>query len=860
MTPAKTQSTPSSEKRGIFPLRIWVLRMALRDARRGLKPLFLSMTCVILSVASIVIAFSFRANVQSSVQAQSKSLLGADLAIDAREPFTPEAESLIRSIGGDQSRQISFSSMAYFSGTGASRLVQVRALSGAFPYYGALETEPATAAKEFQRGANALVDENVMLQFNARVGDRLRISDQNFRIAGKLRKIPGESLAFSLISPRVYIPLAYFDAARLIQKGSLVRYRVYFKLDPGTGVEPLVERITPELLRLQLEVDTVKRRTAAISGPLDNLSRYLRLAVFIAVLLAGVGVASGIHVYAKDKTPSVAILRCVGATPRETMLVYLIQTFTVTLAGSLVGAALGAVLQSLLPRALQDFLPIVATNSVSPRGIAMGIVIGLGTAVLFSLLPLAPLRNISPLLALRSSFETKQPAKDWLLWLIGFLIVVAVGAFAVTTMESRFYGFCFTVGVLVTFGLLGAVSRGVIAILKKFIPRLLTFSWRQGMANLHRPNNQTTAVMIAIGLGTFLLVSLYSVQSMLVRQVSERGGRGGPNLVLFDVQQEQRTGIEKLLSSFAVHFSEEVPIVTMRLSAIKGRRVEEIRADPTSTISRWALRREYRSTYRSRLAGTERLVKGTWQPRVDSDSRLIPISLEKGIAETLHVTVGDPLEFEIQGVPLQTQVASLREVDWQRLQPNFFVVFPEGVLESAPQFYAVTVQTDSKEVSASLQRAIAEQFSNVSVIDLGQILDTLDSILGRVSAAIRFVALFTILTGLTVLGSAVLSSRSQRLKESILLRTLGAPRSQVIGTVMAEYVFLGAIAAVTGAFLGILASWGLGIYFFKTVASFSFAPIALILVIVTSVTVVAGGMGCWGIFRGSALETLRAET
>jgi putative ABC transport system permease protein len=172
----------------------------------------------------------------------------------------------------------------------------------------------------------------------------------------------------------------------------------------------------------------------------------------------------------------------------------------------------------------------------------------------------------------------------------------------------------------------------------------------------------------------------------------------------------------------------------------------------------------------------------------------------------------------------------------------------------------VTVRTDSKDVSARLQRAIAEQFSNVSVIDLGQILDTLDSILGRVSAAIRFVALFTILTGIAVLGSAVLSSRSQRLKESILLRTLGAPRSQVIGTVMAEYVFLGAIAAVTGASLGILASWGLGIYFFKTVASFSFAPIAVILVIVTAVTVAAGGIGCWGIFRRSALETLRAET
>jgi len=842
----------------LFP-KLWILRMAVRDARRGLKPLFLSMACVILGVASVVIAFSFRDNVQSSVQAQSKSLLGADLAIDSREPLSQEAEALIGSLGGDQSRQISFSSMAYFPATGASRLVQVRAVRGNFPYYGALETDPALAAKDFQSGANALVDENVMLQFNARVGDRLKIGGQDFRIAGKLRKIPGETLVFSLISPRIYIPLAHFDATELIQRGSLVRYRVYFKLDPLVDVDQLVQDITPQLLRLQLEADTVKRRTAAISEPLENLSRYLRLAVFIAVLLAGVGVASGIHVYAKDKTPSVAVLRCIGASPRETVLVYLIQAVIFTLVGSLIGAVLGAALQSLLPLAVKDFLPVVTVNSVAPGGVAAGLGIGLGTAVLFSLLPLVPLRNISPLLALRSSYETTKPTKDWLLWLIGFLIAAAVGAFAVTTTASWFYGLCFTAGVLLTFGLLAAVSRGVVIILKKLVPNFLSFAWRQGMANLHRPNNQTTAIMVSIGLGTFLLVTLYSVQSMLVNQVSERSGKGEPNLVLFDVQKEQRAGIQALLRSFAVRFSEEVPIVTMRLSAVKGRPVEELRVDRRSRIPRWALRREYWSTYRNRLAGTERLIKGTWQPRVDSASPRIPISLEKSIAESLRVGVGDSLEFEIQGVPLQTQVASLREVDWQRVQPNFFVVFPEGVLESAPQFYAVTVRSDSSQISASLQRAVAERFSNVSVIDLSQVLDTLDSILDRVSAAIRFVALFTILTGLAVLGSAVLSSRSQRLKESILLRTLGAPRSQIIGTVIAEYVFLGAIAAMTGALLAILASWGLSIYFFKTVASFSPEPIAVILVLVTAVTVAAGGLGCWGIFRRSALETLRAE-
>ena len=220
--------------KGLFSA--WVWRMALRDGRRGLRPLLLSMSCVMLAVASVVVAFSFRENVQSSIQAQSKSLLGADLALDSREPFTPQDEALFRSLGGDQSRQIGFTSMAYFPRSRDSRLVQVRAVSGRFPYYGALESEPALSIETFHRGPNALVDENVMLQFNAQVGDRVKIGDYEFQIAGKLRKIPGETLAFSLISPRIYIPMAYLDRTQLVQKGSLVRYRNFFKFDRTTDV------------------------------------------------------------------------------------------------------------------------------------------------------------------------------------------------------------------------------------------------------------------------------------------------------------------------------------------------------------------------------------------------------------------------------------------------------------------------------------------------------------------------------------------------------------------------------------------------------------------------------------------------
>lgn len=839
--------------------KLWVWRMALRDGRRGVRPLLISMTCVVLAVASVVVAFSFRENLLASIQSQSKSLLGADLALDSREPFSADDEELFGSIGGDQSRQVGFSSMLYFPGSGESRLVQVRAISGRFPYYGALEAEPAFSSSSFHGGANALVDENVMLQFNARVGDRIKIGNFEFVIAGKLRKIPGETLAFSLISPRVYIPMDYLERTQLLQKGSLVRYRVFFKLPRQIDVDLLVGNLTPALQRLRLEADTVARRTASIAATMENLSRYLRLAVFASVLLAGVGVASVMHVYAKEKARAVALLRCIGAAPRETVAVFLLQVFLLALVSSSVGAALGVAAQYALPHAVKDFLPVATVVQIAPASVAAGFAIGLGTAVMFALIPLLPLRRIAPLSALRGSFEADHAPRDPLVRLMFVLIVALIAAFAVAITGNWLHGLIFTFGVLVVFALLGVLARCGSLLMRQIAPRVLSFPWRQGLANLHRPNNQTLAVTLSIGLGVFLLVTLYGVQNILVEQVTRRSGKGDPNLVLFDVQNDQRQNLAALLKSSNVPLHAEVPIVTMRLTAVKGRKVDALRADPQAKIPEWALRREYRSTYRSALNGTEQIIKGKWQGKVSENVQPIPVSVEKGIAETLKVDLGDELQFEIQGVALQTRIASVREVDWQRVQPNFFVVFPEGVLESAPQFYAVVARADSTAASARLQRAVVERFPNVSAIDLSLVLSTLDAILSRVSYAMRFVALFTILTGLAVLVSAVLGSRMQRLRESILLRILGAPRTLILSSVIAEYLFLGALGSVAGAVLGVAASLGLSYYFFGASLSIFIVPALAIPAVVTAATVLAGVLGCWGLFRAPALEALRAE-
>ena len=839
--------------------KLWVWRMAYRDSRRGLFRLLLSMSCVVLAVALVVLAFSFRENLLASIRSQSKSLLGADLAIDSREPFSQEDEKLIHSLGGDQSRQVGFTSMVSFSDNGDSRLVQVRAISGRFPYYGALETVPALSLESFHSGANALVDENVLLQFNAKVGDDIKLGDQEFRIVGSLRKIPGESLAFSLISPRVYIPFAYLDRTKLIQKGSVVRYRVFFKFAAETQVDRVVKEIAPQLKRLQLEADTVSRRTESIAANMENLSRFLRLAVFVAVLLAGIGVASVTYVYAKEKAQSAALMRCIGARPRETVSVYLLQLLFLTIVCSAAGVGLGVLAQSYLPTILKDFLPVAPVIEISPLGIAAGVVIGMTTAFLFALVPLISLRRISPLMALRASYDEEPRAKDPLVIFIVFLIALLVLAFASATLGSWRQGAVFAGAVLFVFVLLAILARIGALVMRQVAPRFLSFSWRQGLANLHRPSNQTTAVMLAIGLGTFLLVALHGAQDMLLRQVDRRIGQNEPNLVLFDVQNGQRKGIGELFSRFEIPRHAEVPIVTMRLTAVKGRRVEEIRADETAKVPGWALRREYRSTYRGVLTGTEKLVKGEWVATADQRTQPIPVSVEKGIAETLGVDVGDALEFEIQGVAINTLIANLREVDWQRVQPNFFVVFPEGVLEKAPQFYAIVGRAPSSQASAQLQRAVLERFPNVSAIDLSLILSTLNSVLDRVAGAMRFVAWFTLLTGFTVLASAVLGSRSYRVRESILLRTLGAARGQIFNSIVAEYVFTGAIASVAGALLGILASSGLSYYFFGTAISVAPLPVLAIILAVTAATVVAGALGCLGVIRRPALEALRAE-
>ncbi len=837
----------------------WAWKMAWRESRSTGKRLLLFISSIVLGVAALVAINSFGYNLERAVNEQAKSLLGADLVITHRQPFSQETEELFGSWGGEQSREARLASMVYFPESDGMRLVEIRALEGGFPYYGTLVTSPPEAAERFRKGPYALVDDRMMLQFDVEVGDPVKIGTFHFTVAGKLQRIPGETMTETLIVPRVYIPLDYLSQTELVQFGSRVSYRNAFRFGPMTDVEQLLEEAAPHLESQHLRSITVEDRKRRLGRSMENLYRFLSLVGFIALLLGGIGVASAIHIHIKQRLNTVAILRCLGASSRQASTIYLIQAAVMSLAGAAAGVLLGIGIQNLMPLVVREFLPVAISFEVSWRAVWQGLVMGLGIGLLFALLPLLTVRRISPLLALRFTYEKEDALpREPLRWLVYGLIVLAIFLFSLSRTQRWTHGLAFTGGTVAAFIFLVAVASLITFLVKRFFPNSWSYVWRQGLANLYRPNNQTIVVMLALGLGTFLITTLFLVQSTLLNAVSLAGSGDRPDMVLFDIQSDQREEILQIVRSMDLPIQQDVAIVTMRLASVNGRTVQEISEDPERRRRDWALFREYRSTYRENLIDSEELLAGEWQGRVGPSDE-VRISLEKSIARDLGVSVGDQLVFDVQGTPIETVVGSLRQVDWQRMQANFFVVFPAGVLEDAPQFHVLMTQVRSAETSAQLQRIVVQRFPNISTIDMALVLETVDAVLDNVTFVIRTMALFSILTGLVVLVGAVISSRYQRIRESVLLRTLGASRVQIRKIMAIEYLFLGFFAALTGLILALVSSWALSQFLFETEFVVEIQPVVAVFCVVVGLTMLIGALSSRGLTDRPPLESLRAE-
>ncbi|MCB0322353.1 MAG: ABC transporter permease [Bdellovibrionales bacterium] len=842
----------------LFTELVWSARIAWRDGRRSLRALLLLAGSIIAGVAALTSLSSFKQNLETAIDANSKPLLGADLAVHARRPFDEATEQLFERIGGEQSRELTFASMAYFPVNGGSRLVQVDALEGEFPYYGELETTPPEAAKRFRKDGTVLVDRSVLIQFGAKPGETVKIGEATFTIAGALEKVPGVIDARSSIAPRIFMSLRRLPETKLITRGSRVRYKQYFKFEDEAKLSAVLAEYENKLRASGLGVDTVAEKRETIGKVLKNAYLFLDLIGFIALILGGLGVGSAAHVYIRKKVMAISVFRCLGAKTWQTSLVFLFQIGALGGISTLIGAGIGIWVQRYLPELLSAYLPVDVAFSIDWPSVAEATGMSFALLLLFSLGPLASVRAVPPLAALRVHIA-EHVERDRAHYLIWALIVASSALFAMRHGGDARAGGIFTLVLFGAAAILALVGMVLRAGVRRFLPEETPYALRQGLANLYRPYNQTVLLVVAVGMAIFLsLLVVFSQASVLEKaRLVSSGDR--PNMILFDIQSDQLPQIRSFLEEQEVVLYDSVPMVSMRLTAVKGRSTASLRTDPASTIPGWVLTREYRSTYRGALSDTEELRAGTFIGRASPETPVVPVSIEQRIAEDLALGLGDRLTFDVQGVPLEAEVTSIREVDWQRLQPNFFMVFPEGILEDAPQFFIVAAKVSSDAHSAAVQRATVNRFPNVSIIDFSLMLKTLDTVVERLIQVVQFMGMFSLLTAGVVLFAAVTASRRQRIRENALLKTLGASWRTVVAITAWEYLTLGAIAATSGTALAAVCGWVLARFAFETPYVTTFGPALWTAVAGIVLTALLGVSGSRGTYRRPAIEVLREE-
>ena len=858
-----------------------LLALAWRESRTARRRLLLYMSSISLGVGALVAIDSFASNTQRSVREQARALLGGDIALSSRTSYTePVLAALdsLRTEGVGVTDVTSFASMALAPRSGLTRLVQIQAVTPGYPFYGEIITKPAGAWAHLQDGRVALVDPSLLIALNARIGDTLALGFARFTIAGTLVSVPGDVGVSTTIGPRIYIPARYVGETSLLLFGSRSDHKTLLKLPPALPPSKFIFRF-----KERLEKDQVRYRTAAetefnLTQAIDQLRDFLSIIGLVALLLGGIGVASGVNAFVMRKIDTVAILRCLGATSAQVLTIYLVQAVVMGFLGAAFGALLGIGLQLGLPHVLADFLPVDVTVSIEPKALLTGLFVGVWVALIFALKPLIALRNVSPLQTLRRESDAaalRGATVDPLRVLVALVIALSVATLGIARAETPQQGLGFAAAIA------GAVALlyGAAALLSGAARRLVRPSWpfvlRQGVASLYRPGNQTRAVVLALGFGVFLMSTVYQVQDNLLRTVAVKLDASKANVLFFDVQDDQGAPLDSMIRASGYTIAQRTPMVPMKIVAINSLVGEQLltgdtTAQPGATETgrgergrggrgreRWVLRREFRSTYRDSLMPSEKLTAGRFHMGGSRADQLPEVSLDAEIAKSLRVGIRDTITWDVQGVRVTTRVTSLREVNWSRFEPNFFAVFERRALAKAPKQFVILADVRGEGAVARLQRDVVTRFPNVASLDLTLVQQTIGRVLDKVTTAIRFMAGLSLALGIPVLFSAVSATRRERLREGVLLKVLGATRRQVGRVMLAEYMLLGSLGSLAGVMLSVGGAWGLMHFIFKQPFVPALIPASLVALLMIAIAVSIGMLTGREVFRETPMAALR---
>ncbi|MEZ5308445.1 MAG: FtsX-like permease family protein [Pyrinomonadaceae bacterium] len=839
----------------------FVFQLSFREFRSSWRRLLFFFLCIAIGVGSIVALRSLVKNLSHAVGGDARALLTADVSIESNNPFSPTELGTIESVveasgiatGNNELLETSAMARPLDSVESGVRFVLVRAIEAPFPLVGDFKMSGGKAFDFTLLKGNGLVASPVLLEeLGIRIGDRLKIGEKEFVIRGTYESEPGGSGGFQLGS-RVYVSKSTFEQSGIVENRSRVRRRLLFRT--SANPTPLVESLREKFKGTPIRIRSYRETQENISEQFEKTEDYLSLTGLLILVLGGVGVWNVARVFVEQKRKSVAILKCVGARGRQIIAAYMLQIGGLGFLGGLFGIALAQIALMAGKSAFNDALPADMTFNVSWQAALQGLFLGMVISLLFSALPLLQIRNIKPNLLLRDDNNDKINRLDPLRWITGLGVVAGLLGLSVWQAGSLLVGVFFLAGLTIAASVLYFSAWLVVRSLAG-LKKAGGFSISQALNSLSRPGNQTTVILLAVGLGAFVVIAVNSLERNLVREFDFSRNQRLPSFFFFDIQPSQIGEFTKLMNGKLGEKAEIIPTVRARISHVNGKPIDfnerEVREQQGQ------IGREFAVTYRDRLDDGEELKEGYWWNEIPAD--LPQVSVLESLADTLKLKTGDSITFTISGKSVTALVANIRKLDARNTRTVFIFVFRPGVLDSAPKSFAANVL---KRLPANdrqrLQRDVIERFPNIQIVDVAEIVAVVQKLVANFVLAISFVGSFVIFSGILILIGSVSLTKAQRIYENAVLKTLGARRMQLSTILVAEYGILGLLAGLIGSSFAFLLSWAVSIFVLDI--EWSADPVLLVMGILGTALLVAGfgTLASFDVLFRKPLGTLRQQ-
>ena len=788
------------------------LRYALRELRGGLRGFYVFIACIALGVMAIAGVGSVAASLSEGLAREGRTLLGGDVAFSLiQREAKPDEVAFLRS-RGEVSVAATMRAMARAS-DGRLALVELKAVDGAYPMLGELTLEPEMPVAELlaERDGTfgAAADSTLLARLDLKIGDRLTVGGASFQIRSVIDAEPDKLAGGVGLGPRFLVSEAGLRATGLLQPGSLVRWIYRVKL-PDNATDDRAATATIGDVRTALpeagwEIRSRGNASPQLERTISRFTQFLTLVGLAALLVGGVGVANAVKSHIDRRRDVIAAFKALGATGRDVFTIYLTQVIVLAGIGSVIGLAAGAALPFIIVGVFGKLLPLPVVPALHPDELALSFVYGLLTALAFGLWPLGRVHDVPVAALFREAVSSEWHRPRWRYLALMALVIALLIAVVIGLAYDKRVATVFVVSSIAVFALLRGIAAGLMALARR-LPRTRFTMLRLAIANIYRPGALTPSVVMSLGLGLAVLVTITQIDGNLRRQFLAALPERAPSFYFIDIPTNDAGRFGEFLRQAAGPQSgvEDVPMLRGRIVSARGVKAEDLKA---STDSEWVLQSDRGLTYTGEIPKGSKVVEGQWWGPGYSGAPLV--SMEKKIADGLGLKIGDEIVVNVLGRDIPATIGNLRTIDWQSLGINFVLVFSPNAFKGAPHTHIATLTETHPDAAgdARIIKAVADAFPMVTSVRVREALETIGTVITNLVLAIRGASAVTLISAILVLGGALAAGHRHRVYDAVILKTLGATRARLLGAYALEYLMIGLATAVFGVIAGSVAAW-----------------------------------------------------